>query len=155
MAKFKLTKPRYEEIQAELYKLQTEGEKEIAEKIKEARSFGDLSENSEYDDAKNEQGKLYSRIAELKDLIDNAEIIQEISAAEHVVLGASITVLNITTNNEKTYRIVGTKEADPRKGMLSEDSPIGAAIIGHAVGDEVGADTPTGPVKLRIVKIDV
>ncbi|MDR0818469.1 MAG: transcription elongation factor GreA [Oscillospiraceae bacterium] len=155
MAKFKLTKVRYEEIQAELYTLQTEGEKEVAEKIKEARSFGDLSENSEYDEAKNEQGKLYSRIAELKDLIDNAEIIQEISAVEHVALGASVTVLNHSTNAEKTYRIVGTREADPRNLKLSEESPIGKALMEHKPGDIVKAETPDGPVELEIIKLEV
>ena len=155
MAKYKLTRARYEEIKIELDEMQTVGEKEIAEKIKEARAFGDLSENSEYDEAKNEQGKLYSRIAELKELIDNAEIIQEIAATDHVSLGASVTVLNQTTNSEKKYQIVGTREADPRKGFLSEESPIGKALIGHKVGEIVKAETPNGYVDLEIIKLEV
>jgi transcription elongation factor GreA len=155
MAKVKLTKARYEEIQAELYRLQTDGEKEAAEKIKEARAFGDLSENSEYDEAKNEQGKLYSRIAELKDMVDNAEIIQEISAADKVVLGAIVTVYNHSAAQEKTYRIVGTREANPRENRLSDESPIGRALMDHRVGDTVEAETPVGKVSLEILKLEV
>ncbi|MDR2606177.1 MAG: transcription elongation factor GreA [Oscillospiraceae bacterium] len=154
MAKFKLTKARFEELQAELYSLQTDGEKEVAEKLKEARSFGDLSENSEYDEAKNEQGRLYSRIAELKDLIENAELIQELSHVSQVAVGSTVTALNKNTNSEKTYKIVGTREADPRKGQLSEESPIGRALLGHDVGEEVVAETPNGNTAFKIIKID-
>ena len=155
MARFKLTKARYDEIQEELFKLQTEGEKEVAEKIRVARSFGDLSENSEYDEAKNEQGRLYSRIAELKEIIDNAEIIQEIEATDKVTLGASVTVLNLSTNTEKTYRIVGTHEADPRKGLLSEESPIGKALIDHKIDEIAKAETPNGVVEFKILRLEV
>jgi len=154
MAKFKLTKARFEELQAELYKLQTEGEKEVAEKLKEARSFGDLSENSEYDEAKNEQGRLYSRIAELKDLIENAELIQEIGHVTQVSVGSTVTAVNQSTGAEKTYRIVGTREADPRKGQLSEESPIGRALLNHGVNEEVTAETPNGYVTFKITKIE-
>jgi transcription elongation factor GreA len=155
MPKVKLTQARYDEIVKELQHLQTVGADAVAEKIKEARAFGDLSENSEYDEAKNEQGKLYSKIADLKNQIENAEIISDSEISTHVTLGVRVTVLNTESGAEKTYRIVGSQEADPRSALLSDESPIGAALIGATVGDEVSADTPMGNKIFRVLKIEV
>ncbi|MDR0936664.1 MAG: transcription elongation factor GreA [Oscillospiraceae bacterium] len=155
MPKVKLTQARYDDIVKELQHLQTVGADAVAEKIKEARAFGDLSENSEYDEAKNEQGKLYSKIADLKNQIDNAEIISDSEISTHVTLGAKVTVQNVGAGTEKTYRIVGSQEADPRNALLSDESPIGAALIGGTVGDVVSAVTPSGPKSYEILKIEV
>ncbi|MBR2473251.1 MAG: transcription elongation factor GreA, partial [Clostridia bacterium] len=123
---FKLTKDRLEELKQELVHLRTVREREVAEQIKEARSFGDLSENSEYDEAKNEQGKLYSRIAELENIIANAVIISEAAQGKGVTMGVKVT---LTIDGAETeYTIVGSQEANPFVGRLSDESPIGKAI---------------------------
>ncbi|MBQ2866559.1 MAG: transcription elongation factor GreA [Clostridia bacterium] len=148
---FKLTKGKYEELKEELYNLRTVKEREIAEQIKEARSHGDLSENSEYDEAKNEQGKLYSRIAELENIIDNAVIIDESALGKGVVMSAKVTLL--INGVEREYTIVGSQEANPRAGRLSDESPIGKAIIGKHEGDEVTVETPSGAMQVKILNI--
>ena len=148
---FKLTKGKYEELKDELYNLRTVKEREIAEQIKEARSHGDLSENSEYDEAKNEQGKLYSRIAELENIIDNAVIIDESALGKGVVMSAKVTLL--INGVEREYTIVGSQEANPRAGRLSDESPIGKAIIGKHEGDEVTVETPSGAMQVKILNI--
>ena len=133
MAKeYKLSPQRLKELQDEMNYLKTVREKEVAELIKEARSFGDLSENSEYDEAKNEQGKLYSRMAELEDILSNYVVIEE----------------------EETYKIVGSQEADPMNGAISEDSPFGKALLGKNTGDDVTVDAPAGPVEYKILKVE-
>jgi len=148
---FKLTKGKYEELKEELYNLRTVKEREIAEQIKEARSHGDLSENSEYDEAKNEQGKLYSRIAELENIIDNAVIIDESALGKGVVMSAKVTLL--INGVEREYTIVGSQEANPRAGRLSDESPIGKAIIGKHEGNEVTVETPSGAMQVKILNI--
>ena len=138
--KFKMSQERYDELVKELEYLQTVREKEVSEQIKEARSFGDLSENSEYDEAKTEQGKLYSEIAEIKNIIENAEIIEDVNDTNKVAHGATVTVVEIENGKEgdaEEYKIVGSQEADPMNGLLSEESPIGKALLGHEVGDVV------------------
>lgn len=152
MAKFKLTPERLRQLNDELHYLQTVREKEVSELIKEARSFGDLSENSEYDEAKAEQGRLYSKIAELKNIIDNAELIEVTSDAGTVGLGSRVTVVEVGDNSEDTYEIVGSQEADPMNGRISEDSPFGKALIGHKAGDEVEVEAPEGVLKFTIIK---
>ena len=139
MAKeFKLSAERLEELKKELVYLKTVREKEVADQIKEARSFGDLSENSEYDEAKNEQGKLYSRIAEVENILQNCVVIEEHEQDPNAVrLGSSIKVLDLEFNEEERYQVVGSQEADPMNGRISEDSPFGRALLGRAVGDEV------------------
>ena len=132
MAKeFKLSAERLEELKQELNYLKTVREKEVADQIKEARSFGDLSENSEYDEAKNEQGKLYSRIAEVENILANYVVIEE----------------------HETDQVVGSQEADPMNGRISEDSPFGKALLGNAVGDEVQVEAPAGVLRYRILEI--
>jgi len=151
--KFKMSKARYDELVAELHHLQTVGEKEVAEQIKVARSFGDLSENSEYDEAKNEQGKLYSKIAEIKNLIDRAEIIEQSNRAGLVSLGSKVKVREIATKEEDIYEIVGSQEADPMQLRVSDDSPIGSALIDRKKGEKVTVHAPAGDFELEILSI--
>ena len=153
MAKeFKLTPERLKELQDELTYLKTVREKEVAELIKEARSFGDLSENSEYDEAKTEQGKLYSRIAEVENILSNYVIIEEHESDPNSVrLGSSVKVLDLEFEEEESYQVVGSQEADPMNGRISEDSPFGKALLGKAVGDEVHVEAPAGVLRYRIL----
>ena len=156
MAKeYKLSAERLEELKQELNYLKTVREKEVADQIKEARSFGDLSENSEYDEAKNEQGKLYSRMAELEDILSNYVVIEEEeTSGDYIRLGSTVTVLDKEFNEEETYKIVGSQEADPMNGAISEDSPFGRALLGKNAGDDVTVDAPAGPVEYKILKIE-
>ena len=157
MAKeFKLTPERLKELQDELTYLKTVREKEVAELIKEARSFGDLSENSEYDEAKTEQGKLYSRIAEVENILSNYVVIEENEddGGYSIRLGSTVTVLDKEFNEEETYKIVGSQEADPMNGVISEDSPFGRALLGKNAGDDVVVDAPAGPVEYKILKVE-
>ena len=153
---FMLTEERLKEIKDELEYLKTVREKEVAEQIKEARSFGDLSENSESDEAKNEQGKLYSRIAELENVIAGAVIINEDSiTTQHVSMGTRVTVVEEGVEDEpEEYAIVGSQEANPVQGRISDESPLGKALYGHGVGDTVVVEAPDGAITYRIVAID-
>ncbi len=145
---------RLEELKRELEYLQTVREKEVAEQIKEARSFGDLSENSEYDEAKTEQGKLYSKIAEIQNLIENAEIIEDSDETDAVGNGSIVTIKDIEFDIIETYKIVGSQEANPSAGKVSDDSPVGRALMGHAVGETVDVEAPSGIIKFEIIKIE-
>ena len=156
MAKeYKLSPERFKELQDELVYLKTVREKEGADQIKEARSFGDLSENSEYDEAKNEQGKLYSRMAEVENILQNCVVIEEEEGGDHntVRLGSRITVLDKEFNEEEVYEVVGSQEADPMNGRISEDSPFGKALLGKAIGDDVVVEAPVGMLRYQIVNI--
>ena len=153
---YKLTKERLEELKAELEHLKTVREHEVAELIKEARGFGDLSENSEYDEAKNEQGKLYSRIAELEAIIPNAIIIDELAASDKgVSIGSTVTVLRLDNNTEMEIALVGSQEANHKaKPMrLSDESPFGKAGMGHHEGDTVTVEAPAMNFQLKILTI--
>ena len=152
--KFKMSQERYDEMVAELLHLQTVREKEVAEQIKEARSFGDLSENSEYDEAKNEQGRLYSKIAEMKNVIDNAEIIEKGERDGLVSLGSRVRVKDLAFGDEDVYEIVGSQEADPMQFRVSDDSPIGLALIDRKEGDRVTVQAPAGAFELQILKVE-
>lgn len=155
MAKeYKLSPQRLKELQDEMNYLKTVREKEVAELIKEARSFGDLSENSEYDEAKNEQGKLYSRMAEIEEILSNYVVIEEDEeAGNDIRLGSTVTVLDKEFNEELTYKIVGSQEADPMNGRISEDSPFGRALLGKAVGEDVIVEAPAGTLHYRVIEI--
>jgi len=155
MAKeFKLSAERLQELKDELTYLKTVREKEVADQIKEARSFGDLSENSEYDEAKNEQGKLYSRIAEIENIIANCVVIEENDTDPNTVrMGSRITVEDLEFNEQETYQVVGSQEADPMNGRISEESPFGKALLGRKVGDVVIVEAPAGNIKYKIVDI--
>ena len=156
MAKeFKISAERLKELQDELNYLKTVREKEVAELIKEARSYGDLSENSEYDEAKDEQGRVYSRIAEVENILANCVVIDESEMdGDYVRLGATVTVLDKEFDEEVTYKIVGSQEADPMNGAISEDSPFGKALLGKNVGEDVTVDAPAGPVEYKVLKIE-
>ena len=152
--RYKMSQERLDELKAELHYLETTREKEVAEQIKEARSFGDLSENSEYDEAKTEQGKLYSRIAEMKNLIENAIVVEPTESEEGaIVIGSKIKVLDIEENEEQEYQIVGSQEADPMQGRISDDSPFGFALKGHTEGDIVTVEAPVGELKFKILSV--
>lgn len=155
--RFKMSQERLDALKEELNYLETVREKEVAELIKEARSFGDLSENSEYDEAKTEQGKLYSKIAELKSLIENAEIVDNIdhdAPKDTVTLGSIVKVLDIEEEFEDTYEIVGSQEANPREGRISDDSPLGRGLHGHRVGDIATIEAPAGALKFKIISVE-
>ena len=154
--RFKMSQERLDALKEELYYLETTREKEVAELIKEARSFGDLSENSEYDEAKTEQGKLYSKIAELKVLIENAEIVDNIDTdvpKDAVTLGSIVRVRDIEDGFEETYEIVGSQEANPREGRISDDSPVGKGLRGHKAGETVSINAPAGELKFEIISV--
>ena len=152
---YRLSAERFEELKKELTYLKTVKEKEVADLIKEARSFGDLSENSEYDEAKNEQGKLYSRIAEVENILANHVVIEEDTENTDIVgMGSRITVRDIITGDEETYQVVGSQEADPMNGRISEESPFGKAIVGRKAGEEVVVEAPEGNIAYRIIKIE-
>ena len=155
MAKeFKLSAERAQELQEELNYLKTTRSDEVAEQIKVARGFGDLSENSEYDEAKNEQGKLYSRIAEVENILANYVVIEEHETDPNSVrLGSKVKVLDLEFEEEESYQVVGSQEADPMNGRISEDSPFGKALLGNAVGDEVQVEAPAGVLRYRILEI--
>ena len=128
---------------------------EIAELIKEARGFGDLSENSEYDEAKNEQGKLYSRIAELEEILQHVVIVDESNAPTNVVtIGCKVTVADASGKELPAYKIVGSQEADPMHGIISEESPFGKALIGAKEGDTVTVEAPRGSINYTVRKIE-
>lgn len=156
MAKeFKLSPERLEELKNEMTYLKTVREKEVADLIKEARSFGDLSENSEYDEAKNEQGKLYSRIAELENILSNCTVITETEKnADLVRVGSKVIVMDIEFGDRETYQVVGSQEADPMNGRISEESPFGKALLGKKSGDEVVVEAPAGSIRYKIVEIE-
>lgn len=155
MAKeYKLTPERYQELQEELTYLKTDRDKEVTEMIKVARGYGDLFENSEYDDAKNEQAKLYSRISEVEEILANAVVINaEDAGTDHIGLGCTFTVKDIEMNEELTYELVGSQEADPINGRVSDDAPFGRALVGAKVGDVVKVEAPVGEIAYEVVKI--
>ena len=152
--RFKMSEARLEELKKRLEFLQTERTAEVAEQLKEARSYGDLSENSEYDEAKTEQGKVYSEIAEIKNLIENAEIVQETNTTDQVGIGTRVTIKDIEFNELDTFQIVGSQEADPDAGKISDDSPLGKALMGGTVGQTIEVAAPVGTVKFVIKKIE-
>ena len=156
MAKeYRISAERLEELKQELTYLKTVREKEVAELIKEARSFGDLSENSEYDEAKNEQGKLYSRMAELEEILSNYTIIDDSEkSADMIHVGTTVVVKDLEFDEEETYEIVGSQEADPMNGRISEEFPFGRALLGRKIGEEVIVEAPAGNIKYKILKIE-
>ncbi|MDE7193081.1 MAG: transcription elongation factor GreA [Oscillospiraceae bacterium] len=149
-----LTRNGEAKLKAELDELKSVRRREIAEKIKVALSFGDLSENSEYDEAKNEQGIIESRIAEIEATLAHAQIIDdEDISTEKVGIGTIVKLLDIEMEEEMEFKMVGTKEADINSGKLSDESPIGAAILGHKVSEVVDVETPSGVLKFEILDI--
>lgn len=152
---FKMSQARFDELQKELNYLKTTRSDEVAEMIKVARGFGDLSENSEYDEAKNEQGKLYSRIGELENILLHAVIIEESDLpAGQVAIGATVTVTAVESGMNRSFKIVGSQEADAMHGIISEDSPFGRALMNRKEGETVVVNAPAGEISYRIDKIE-
>lgn len=149
-----LTRKGEEKLKEELNELKSVRRREVAEKIKVALSFGDLSENSEYDEAKNEQGIIESRIAEIEQTLAHAQVIDdEDISTEKVGIGTTVKILDMDMDEEMEFKMVGTKEADIDSGKMSDESPIGAAIMGREVDEEVEVETPTGAIKFKILEI--
>ena len=154
MAKeFKITSLRLAELEKELNYLKTTREREIAAMIAEARSYGDLSENSEYDAAKNEQAKLYGRIAEIEDILSHAVIIEdENEATGRVGLGCTV-VVEDENGKQASYRITGSQEANPMQGKLSDDSPFGRAAVGKSAGESFTFIAPNGAHTMKVISV--
>ena len=151
-----LTPQGLEELKTKIEYLSGERRREVAQRIKEAREFGDISENSEYDDAKNEQAMLEKQIADLEEKLSVARIIDEKSVDTDVVnVGTLVHVKDQKTEKSQKYRLVGSAEADPSENKLSNESPVGRALIGHKRGETVTVPVPRGPArKLKITKIE-
>ena len=149
---FTMTAAGKAELEAELEQLKTEGRVDIAEKLKVARSYGDLSENSEYDEAKSEQAKIEARIQELEYQLENAVIIDSV-AGDKVSMGSKVTVLRKTDNLEFVYDIVGFSQSNPSEGKISDESPVGKALIGCKVGDIVNVETAAGTFAYKVLEI--
>jgi len=151
-----LTPDGLSELKAKIEHLQTERRREVAQRIKEAREFGDISENSEYDDAKNEQALLEKQIADLEEKLRSATVIDQGDVTTDVVsIGTVVHVKDQKTEKSVKYRIVGSAEANPAENKLSNESPVGKALIGHKRGEIVSVPVPRGPArKLKVTKIE-
>lgn len=139
-----LTRAGLAKLENELETLRTKGRTDIAEKIRVARGYGDLSENSEYDEAKNEQAKMEARIIELEKMLENVEIIEDLT---------TVTIYDEDFDEEVTYKIVGAAEADPMNGLLSDDSPLGKKLAGAKIGDTVVVEAPIGEIRYKVINI--
>src|SRR5690625_2772422 len=151
---FYMTQEGKEKLEKELHYLKTERRQEVVERIKIARDFGDLSENSEYDSAKEEQAFVETRIAQVEKMIRNAVIIENDNQNSNIVtLGKSVTFMELPDGEEETYTIVGSAEADPFEGKISNDSPMAKSLIGHEKGTEILVPTPGGEIKVKILEV--
>jgi transcription elongation factor GreA len=150
-----LTPEGLEKLKQEIEELQTTKRREVAERIKEAREFGDITENSEYDDAKNEQGLLERRIGELQRRIRNVRVVDPSQAEQDAVdLGTTVTLRAVAKGQERTFQIVGANESDPTSGKLSHASPVGRAVLKRKVGEKVTVSTPGGATEYEIVNVE-
>lgn len=150
-----LTEKGLEKIKKELEELKTKKRHEVASRLREAIAQGDLSENSEYDAAKEEQAFIESRIVTLENMIRNAKIIDEESIDKNIVnVGARVTIQEMPEGDVETYTIVGSAESDPLSGRISNESPIGSQLIGKKVGEIVDVPVPSGTIQFKIIKID-
>ena len=150
---FPMTLAGKQKLEQELEHLKTVKRKDVVERIKIARSFGDLSENSEYDSAKEEQAFVEGRITTLENMIRNAKIIEEDVSSDTVALGRTVTFQELPDGDEESYSIVGSAEADPFEGKISNDSPIAKSLMGKKVGEVVSVQTPGGEMSVRITSI--
>ena len=150
-----LTQECYDQLVDELEELKTVKRNEISEKIRVARGFGDLSENSEYDEAKNEQAKIEAQISELEETISHAKVISDHEIQTDMVnVGISVTVYDMDYDEEVEYQIVSSREVDPLENKISDQSPIGKALIGTKVGDIISVEVPDGVAKFKVMKIE-
>ncbi len=150
---FKMTSVGKAELEKELEFLKTEGRIDIAEKLKVARSYGDLSENSEYDEAKSEQAKIEARITELEYQLDHAEII-DVADKDTASMGSKVSIKRLNDGFEAKYEIVGFAQSNPSEGKISDESPVGKALIGAKVGDVVVVEAPIGNIEVEILDIE-
>jgi len=154
MATKKMSRESYDKLVAELDDLKINKRKEVAERLKVARSYGDLSENAEYDEAKNEQAILEAHIQELQYTIDNAEIVDDESiSVDEIGMSSKITIKRLDTGKLETFTIVGTNHANVREGLISDESPIGKAAMKKRVGDILIVEAPAGELKFEVVEI--
>ncbi len=152
--KIVLTYDGLKKMEEELEDLKTVKRKEVAEKIKEARGQGDLSENAEYDAAKEEQAEIESRIVQLEKMLRNAEVIDEEETSSDVIsIGSKVKLYDIEFDEETIYVIVGSAEADPMEGRISNESPVGQGLLGRKVGETVAIDTPSGEIDFKVLEI--
>jgi transcription elongation factor GreA len=150
-----LTKEGLEELKSKIDHLSTTRRREVAERIRAAREFGDIAENAEYDDAKNEQAMLEKQISDLEDKLRSATVVDTPASGDTVTVGVTVHVKDQKTDKSTKYKIVGSAEANPAEQKLSNESPVGRALIGHKRGDIVSVPVPRGPArKLKITKID-
>ena len=155
-SRFKMSQERLDALKKELLFLETDKAKEVAEQIKEARSFGDLSENSEYDEAKSDQAKLEAEISEIEAIIANAKIMEDDNSTEVVHLGSIVTIKEATRGaSELKFKITGFAQANPDEGSISDESPVGKALLGHKLGDKVTVEAPRGTTVYKITEIDI
>ena len=152
MDKTYLSQERYDELSEELAQLKSEGRVTVAERLKQAKEMGDLSENSEYQEAREEQARLEKKIGELEDILRYSAIIKKSVGTEAVKIGAKIKVKK--NNDIVNFTIVGSNESDPAQGFISNESPIGRSLLGKKVGDVVIIKTPKGEVSYQILSID-
>ena len=154
MATKKMSRESYDKLVAELDDIKINKRKEVAERLKVARSYGDLSENAEYDEAKNEQAILEAHIQELQYTIDNAEIVDDDSiSVDEIGMSSKITIKRLDTGKLETFTIVGTNHANVREGLISDESPIGKAAMKKRVGDIFIVEAPAGELKFEVVEI--
>jgi len=153
---YKLSPQKYDELKNELDYLKRVREREVADQIKEARSFGDLSENSEYDEAKNEQGKLYARISEIETILSSYVIVTDADRrSDEVSIGSTLVLIDTSDGYEEEITLVGSQESDPMNGRISDESPLGRAIIGKKKGDTVTYAAPGGTIFCKIKEIRI
>ncbi|MCL2082845.1 MAG: transcription elongation factor GreA [Oscillospiraceae bacterium] len=151
---YKMSKEHLDELKQELNWLKTVREHEVADQIKEARKFGDLSENSEYDEAKNEQARVYYRILEVENMVAHAEIIDhDHISTDRVNTGCHVVVQDAESGEESTYELVGSQEANPMEMRISDESPFGQAMLNKEVGQEFTLNVPAGKLKYKIIDI--
>lgn len=150
-----LTYEGLKSLEEELHDLKVNKRREVAQKIKEAREQGDLSENAEYDAAKDEQRDIEARIEEIEKILKNAEVVVEDEVDVNVInIGCKVTILDLEYNEEMEYKIVGSTEANSLKGKISNESPVGKALIGSKIDDVIEVETQSGNIKYKILKID-
>lgn len=154
MEKNVLTREGYDKLEEELEYLKATRRKEVSERIKQALAFGDLSENSEYDEAKNEQSLVESRILEIESLLKNAHVVDDREIdTDSIYIGCKVVVRDKDKNKDFEYKIVGTSEASPIEGKISSDSPIGSSLLSKREGEKVRVHTPGGIRNFEILKI--
>ena len=152
--KKQMSREGYEKLEKDLNYLVTVRRAEVAQKLKEARAFGDLSENAEYDEAKNEQGILEARIADLENTLANVEIVEDSSiSVNEIGIGSIIKIKPVGNDKIETLQIVGTTEADPASGKISDESPIGVAAFGKKVGETFTVNAPVGELQFEVMEI--